>query len=52
LQKEDQAAHLQTKKEALEQDVQGYARTVGVAKRRTLPAFALADVRWDAGKQT
>ena len=31
LQKDDEAAHLQTAEEAIEQDAQGYARATGIA---------------------
>src|SRR3712207_1308060 len=49
LQKEDQAARLQTAEEALEQQAQGYARSVGVsieeAKRRVLAMQELRAVK-------
>jgi hypothetical protein len=49
LQKDDQAAHLQTTAEAVEQDAQGYARTVGVsieeARRRILAKQELRAVK-------
>src|SRR3954471_14409787 len=48
-QKEDQSSHLQTAEEALEQDAQGYAHTVGVsideARRRVRAMQELRSVK-------